>query len=1752
MSQSQAEQVLVVREGTFQLFRQRLPDDSCRLVRSVARRYPPSRVNELLQHEAMLLEHLAGTDVPRLLSADPLIVDQQLCFEDIAAEPLPNWLCQPADLRAKLSLAIQLMSALGRLHAANVFHLALRPEVVLYDSLRQQVCLLDFSNALHQPLRQLGSHRGYLTGGTLHYIAPEQTHQLSQPVDGRTDLYAAGCILYWLFTGQPPFAELSGSQLIHAHLVRRPTPVAQRALLPPALDSILLRLLQKDPDKRYQSAHGVVADLRHCLACLLTGQPMPMSFKPCRQDIADQLHIPRRLYGRDAPLSQLKTALNRAADGAAELLLVSGESGIGKSVLIREIQQPVITNDGLFIAGKCDQYLHSQPYSALLQALGGFLRHLLTLPNAELARWREQLQLKLGSGIAVLQELLPELRLLTGPQAPLTSLGAEESQNRFNRVLVQFLQLICDTGKPLVLFIDDLQWADQATLNLLQRLLSEPELHHCLLLGAYRDCEADPVEARLPLLQQAEPSVLPVSHIRLRALSLADLTALLADTVHQPAEQVDELAGLIFAKTAGNPFFVIQFLRTLYQELLLNFDAQRRCWYWSIDEIRCQGISDNVVRLLVHKLQQLPDSSRQLVQQGACIGPQFSLGLLSGLSGISRHAVWLRMQPALDLGLLLPVEESSPPRQLRFMHDRVRQAAYGLLSQQQQARLHLKIGYQLLQETTVEELDDHCFDIADHLNSAVSLIERREQQLQLARLNLLAARKAKETGAYQSTRDYLERGWLLLPIGRRRSGLAFELMLDRIEVRYLLGKPQQARVLANRARSYCHDWSAHTRLDLILITQLTRLGKLESAIDYGLGALRRLGEPLPQAPQQPDLERALSQVRQALRFRPFRRLVDQPETDDPRVLAALEVLVAMQPACYTAGSLLYPLTVLDQLRLIMEHGNNRYSTYALMGYALFCTRRLGDYATAREAAQQAIRMDERLPNPQLLGRYHMIYANFIMTWHKPLQSLVPMRYQAHQECLELGDHYWAIHALIFGFYADLLTSPRLARLRENCDQLIALCERIKQPAQVYLCTLQRNLVLWLQGELDSPHSLDHQAGFEAGALAHFTEHRYMSGRYERIVGRLLQSYLDGHYLQGLEIALDPELSAGDLDKGIFHEAVFTLFSCLSIVALKIRSPQYCGERYEQHLAEGEKLLKRWQSHCPDNFASANSLLQAEQYQLQGKVEPALVHYDRAIEQARQAEFPLLHALANERCGEFWQRRGNMRIAGAYLQEAVDIYRDWGARGKAALLQRRLNAQQQPAARELQIHERLGDWPSLLVTEPQALIGRLLQRVAEFSGAQRACLFCWQPAEARWLPQASLIEGQLTEDGQSHQEPVPTGLLNYVSRNRALLVLDEGSGQREFMADPYIQQQRPRSLLCLPLTGIDDSEQILYLDSQHSDRLFGEPVVQQLEVFTGQFVVAYQHSCRLQWLEQQNQCLQAQLKQQHRLISGQQQRLDLTLAALPLAFVITGYDGTLVQCNEQAMRLFQLSIDQLDNYNARDFYADTKDRARVIRLLQSNVQVQGFECLLRNSRGESFWGLFSATTITLDDKPRIFAAISDISERKQAEETQQRLVNLDLSTGVLNRESFLRRAELSRRDPSQAYLLAVLEFDQLKRINRQLGHAIGDEMLFRLCRQLETQLGPQDLLGRISSDEFALLLRGPSGEAARQRLQAMVGQLQGGLEREQRLQLNQQLRLSATDWQPDEPLMTALQRALGGFDSSAAARRGAAPTLPQTE
>jgi len=1352
-----------------------------------------------------------------------------------------------------LEFAVSASASLIGIHRNNAIHSDIRPANISWDS-KTKICELTEPVTAETQLSLLEKAR-------LPYISPEQTGRMNRRVDFQTDLYSLGVIFYELLTGNPPFKSEDPLQIIHSHIARHPqSPHEQRVEIPQPISAIVMRLLEKNAEARYQSALGLQHDLNLCATQLVNTGKIE-TFQLGESDLTGRFSIPQKLYGREREIASLLDSFERISQGRKELLLVAGYSGVGKSMLVHEIHKPITTKHGLFIEGKFDQYQRSTPYFAWGQAFSRLVSQLLMESDSRLDEWKVQILQAVGLNGKLIIDLIPNLELVIGPQPDVPELDGQAMQNRFNYAFQRFIKVIARPDHPLVVFLDDLQWIDTASLNLMASLLSDPELTHFLVVGAYRDNEvydAHPLMLELANLQEAG---INQERMSLQPLLETDINALCAETLHCTQAESQPLAQQIYSKTGGNAFFSHQMLHFLYEEHLLTFDHSKKQWQWDIDELIKLDISDNVIDLMIAKVLKLPAAAQEILQLASCIGNQFDRPILTLLTHKPEQAVQAILQALLRENILIPDKEL-----YKFAHDRIQQAIYSIIDPDLRTHIQRRIGFSLVENTSPDEINDKVFDIVSHLNQALDTLHEKDERLLVAELNLKAGQKAKAGSAFVYAKEYIETALQLLDEAcwQNQYDLTLSLHNENAHLAALTGQFEQIETTSEIIEANARNTLDLNRIYMVRIEADMLRYNFPGALQVGLKALKDLEVDIPFQPSQEDYTSLKERLIELVAQRPEKNWAELPDMTDETALAISVLLASEMSTSFISHPPIYSIVSYRSAILTLEYGVSPWSPFAFMGVAsaeVFLAdpdsspdEARAHLVLAAEMKQIACELMDKPITAPSRTKATMIQS-FASVYLRPIEEAIELSKASYLSGYETGD-------MLYGGYGIyVLALNRFGagmELAAYQSQLIDFVNLYKRMGQIIFPTWLSIFTQTAQNFMEHTPEPDKLQG------AYFDEEAWlpealaindMSGRHIVFVNKLILAYLFD-----VDNKLDEYIrEVGKViigGRATYSIAEFYFYASLSKLRLaENQEPQEQQQTLSQ-IDSYLQLVKIWSGFVPSTFQHKYDLIAAEKAGLTGDLEAALFHYEQAICGAQTNGFLHEEALGNELFARFWLERNNHRLAGPLLDKAHLLYRKWGAMAKAEHLaqgysewmtQQTASAPAESESPTEHMAENL-DLRTVLKAsqaisgeiELDKLLAKMMNIVIENAGAQKGFLILAKGDEWRIEAMADVDKSNvqvLQSTRIDANNTVSAGIIHYVARTQEIITLADAANKGGFTDDPDIRQHRPKSILCVPLEKKGKVSGIVYLENNLTTGAFIPERVEVLSLLSSQMALA---------------------------------------------------------------------------------------------------------------------------------------------------------------------------------------------------------------------------------------------------------------------------------------------------------------------------
>ncbi|MBN1847027.1 MAG: AAA family ATPase [Deltaproteobacteria bacterium] len=1463
----------------------RLADDLPVIVKLFKSKHPTPREIERIENGYRVAKSMDIQGIVKHYSLENISGRKILVMQDAGGMILKDYIhSYKITLKEFLEIAIHLTAVIEDIHGQRVINKNIHPGNILFHPNTKETKIIDFGIATQFQQEVQIDPRIEDLQGTMAYISPEQTGRTKQSVDLRSDLYSLGVTLYEVLTGKPPFVFKDPMEMVHAHIARQPVPPDMNSDIPKVISEMIMILLSKMPDDRYQSASGLKSDLERCYRMLCDKGEIE-SFRLGQKDVSDRLIIPNRLYGRDDEIKQIHGLLTRIRQGEALTLLVGGPPGIGKTALIQTALRSTNGEKGYVISGNFDYLQRGIPYRTIIIAFQDLIRQILAKPEEELNIIRQEIMEALGLNSQVIIKVIPELELLIGEQNTIPTVGPAESLNRFHLTFQDFFRVFTKVEHPLIVFLDDMQWADPESISLIQAIGADPERGYLLFIGAYRNHRLDPSHPGTHALTcKGHENRSKTLFMSLKNLSEEDIECLLEDMLLSSSEELRPFSEVIKQKTDGNPFFIIQFLQALYREKILYFDQTASRWRWTPSKARDMAVSDNVVNPMIKQLKNLPETTRYVMQVAACIGSEFELDILSQAIEMSHSLTLKALEPALNENVIVQAGDhvgaggliisgkgknrDMPDVQFRFSHSRIHQAAYQMFGKAERKKTHQKIGWLLMSKTSHELLEDRLFLILKHLNMGRDSIREESDKIKAAELNLLACKKAKESNAYNSAMGYADAGIALLP--EDSWNLHFELTLnlykEGAESHSFTGNLEEADRLFNEALSQVKDVEDKIVIYLEQIRAYTDRRMVHESIQLVKTALGLMGLPIPDSEQELTSLRLQERrrLKNNLKGKKISDLYHLPEITEPNILLLIKLTTCVSP--YTLGMWNLALFLIYKcMNIMVEKGNCDFSA---VNYSQYATARacIGDFKEAAEFGELSIQFANKSNNPRIKCRTYFVYATFIQHWTNHLgqgDSFYDKSYEAVKESGQLETMAYilfdkAINSLIRGanlnrIYQEMI--ERAVAFEKTGDTIL-----ITDPFCVSTFQLIKNLLgLTLDKHTFNDKTFDENHFIQSPLIIDFSKVVYFHSK-------LINVYL----FEDLEIQIDiADKTMALILTAAGHAFVPNIFFLTALIYLKA-CPNSDPKTKKHYLDKVEKIqsqMKIWANHCEANCLHKYLLIEAEKNSVLGDEIKAMRLYDQAIESARKHEFINNQAIANEAAAKYYLTKGLKKIASLYMNEAHYLFGLWGANAKVKDLEEKYseliatNQSGEKATSSLSIGSDPEDDIELsagldLNTIMKAsqviysevilekLIGKLITIMMENAGADRG-VFLLKKEDG--LHVEAEVEADKKDVRYLNSIPVkgshmvPETIISHAERSKQTLVLDDAVKESLYPNDKYIQEKQPRSILCIPVVHKNKLLSILYLENNLSSGAFTLKRQELLQILSSQAAISMENA-----------------------------------------------------------------------------------------------------------------------------------------------------------------------------------------------------------------------------------------------------------------------------------------------------------------------
>ncbi|MDY6824855.1 MAG: AAA family ATPase [Thermodesulfobacteriota bacterium] len=1403
---------------------------------------------------ALDTEHLLKTYAIGAFTGQPALV-----LEYVDAAPLSAFTGPTPSIPWFLDIAIQLSETLGELHKNRIVHKDIKPgNIFVRDDL---VKIADYGIIPGFTCINENLFDAEIINGTLAYISPEQTGRIKRAVDYRTDLYSLGAVFYEMLTGRPPFVSKDPFEVIHSHLAVVPEPPAIRNPdVPPVISNIVMKLLSKAADERYQSCFGLTADLKHCQQAIIAQGTIP-AFEPGAVDTSPHFNVPHKLVGREAAINELLSVFDNVSRGATELLLVYGHPGIGKSALLNEIHKPMVARKSYFLSGKYDQFKKDIPYSGLIQAFQGLIQQLLTESDKRTAAWKAKILEALGDNGKVITDLIPELAHIIGDQPDVPILGAKAAQNRFMFVFKNFLKAFISRQYPLVLSLDDLQWVDSASLYLLRSILTDKEVQYLFVILTFRNNEIDRNHLFYHTLEEVRSGGINISEIEVGPLSRDNTREFIGNCFALDDETLSALSRRVHEKTNGNPFFIIQFIESLYEQKIITRNSENR-WAVDLEAISKMTVTDNVIDLLTRKIAELPEDTQHVLKICACIGSSFDLETINKYTDVPLTKVLREIKTALEENFIYFQNNI-----YRFHHDRIQEAAYALIPFAEKERIHYRIGHTELEQTTDAALQDNLLYIVNQLNIGRNLITSAAEKKKLMALNLRAGRKVINASAFEAAYEYLMTAVSLLEKGdiTTDTDMAAEIYNEAAQAAYLNSDFETMERFTARLIRETDDIRKHLNVYEIKMRAFMAKGQKTEAVKTAQSVFRQLQLNFPEFPRKIHLIKSLIRVKFALAGKDVDDLIHLPLMTDPDVQAKINMIGYFSPIAYWARPEAVPLISFTGVYYTIKHGLSNMSPIMMAGYGIAMSS-MGHYETAYKFGRLAQDIFEKLESKSLAPRTRFIFLTWVKHWIDYQRDIPRRLLENHQKAMEVGDLEFAAHALMVHSYQSLYAGFPLQTVEQNILKHIETLSDMHQQSQLNLTRIYGQTVQNLMGKSPDPGRLKGDIYDEDEMLPLHEKEEDQFAIHSVHVFNLILGYLFGDFEKALAASESYLHYLSASAKGVMTYAIWNYHDSLTRLAVAGTAGGRRRSKLLKDVAGNQKQMKKWATLNPANFMQKFLLVEAERAAVLDNRPKAVEYYHQAISRARENQYIQDEAMCHELAAGFWMENNNATYAKPHLEQAINGYSQWGASAKAHQVEAnfsgrlaRLHPEKQPEAGSGLAKPDAGSREFLttmdinaVIQSAQALSGEivletLLEKIMkiaiEYAGAQRGILIFEKNGKYH-------VEVERDADGNievlqsiavENYQNCATSVLSYIIKTRESIVLNNACEDQRYFNDPYVKANNTKSILCAPIQNKGQVAAIMYLENNYIANVFVPERIEILKILSSQAAISIQNA-----------------------------------------------------------------------------------------------------------------------------------------------------------------------------------------------------------------------------------------------------------------------------------------------------------------------
>ena len=1569
-----------------------------------------------LKHEYEITTLINDNKVIKILDIIQETNSCSLVIEDIEGESLASLMSQNqlTDLNEILRVSIQIVEGLANIHQARIIHKDINPSNIIYNSDNGQLKIIDFGIASQLPKENTPLSSPSSIEGTLPYVAPEQSGRMNRTIDYRSDFYSLGATFFELLTGHTPFESDDPIEIIHGHIAKTAPQVSQlNPSIPQPLSNIVAKLLAKSADDRYQGTWGIKADLERCLD-LYNQTDTIADFDIAQHDIPDRFHVPQKLYGRDKEISSVLESFDRVSQGDREATFICGYSGIGKTALVREIYKPLTKQRGYFISGKYDQYKRETPFSAITTTFTLLIRQLLSEGEKKLYYWKKEIETAVGSGVNVIADVIPDLELIVGQQLPPETLPPTEAQNRFKIAFRQFIKVFCKKEHPLVIFLDDLQWADSSSLSLLKILLQSRSTDYLFLVGAYRDNEVSVSHPLQQLIDSISDQDIRLNCIKLNKLEPNDIQQQLADALFHSFDKVHELAQLVSRKTDGNPFFNEEFLKSLYNDKLILFDSQQGIWTWDIERIKQADFTNNVVDFLTSRICLLSKSTQHILAVASCISNRFEIGSLAHILGSDLASTAITLREASVEGFIIPSDlklqilelssheiekllRNNIKIEYRFAHDRIQQSAYGFLDLDEKHAVHEKLGWYLYDQNR-HNLDLEIFDITNNFN--IHITPSDENTLLKTNLNLKAAQKAKNSTSYKSAENYISIAHSLLPAdwGKKFYALHLSVLSEVTEIAYLNANYTLMEDSANKVITNSLDIVDSLPVRMVLVQSLCSQNKTERSITLGLESLRELGLKINLDASLFDVVFELLKLKFLLGKRKAKDLYDLPEMTDQRLLFAQRIIAVISLPAYIFNQNLALVLGLKAIQIAIKHGISAESSYSFSIYSIVLTGVLENFDEGRAFSEMGIKIAEKYSAKTIIPRAIFTHYFLVNHWQEPVSNSIEPCMEAYNLALESGALEVATTCYLISVYCGYFSGKNLQQVAKSMVHANQVARELNQELNVEQIYQLQQLI----------HNLTHPGQKKSSLVGDFLNEtealsRYRSENNEVLsscihIHKLMAAYLFNEKDQLLHLCKNSEkyLKASI---SLVYIPTFYFFAALSYLRLLPELNFIQRKMAWLKILFYKGKLNKYMKHCEPTNAHKFYLVEAECHRIKGKIKTASELFETAIDYAEKSKILYEQAISEECTARFYYSLNNQRAGQYYIRLALHTFNLWGASEKVATLKNEFNIIHLNQADNTTLSNTVNcpTYPTLSATDSSqasgiafdsitlvktyralssemnlaSLIEKLTHVLMENAGAQDTFLLL-QESKGWVIKSHQSVQGvnNFKPYLLSDTAPLSNNVIRYVVTSGQSVILDNAWQDPQYGLDPHLNENKVKSVLCMPIKYKGNLTAIVYAEHHSIEGSFTQEQTKILDIIGSQGAIAIE-----------NARLYASVKKSEDQYRG---LFENAIEGLFQADI----EGHLILCNQALINMLGFrSFSEVREHlgaNADKAYVSSN----IWKLIRERITDQGgvadFEIQIHKKDRSIIDVLYSVTLILDDDgnPNRLDGVIKDITSKKR--------------------------------------------------------------------------------------------------------------------------------------------------------------------------